>query len=481
MVFGWHRSSSKRPKGTKLVRASSIAQQTPTPSASASISDMHSGYHGTVGRHASLPTRTNAPTTPQFPPTYQPSPAASVSSFYSKGTVLSAPCSAGSSPRNAGVSTPQRRPCSVMVAGLEALPEDRMHELYAPRSAASVHGGYAGPRRCSNGSAVSASSTLAPAHNSCFFAPPASPAVDPHIEGTQHAPAAYYYAQPQSPAAWNEPIAGNDTSLYYTEPVDQPAAGSGNIVETRRASVGTVYYEYSSNVTHYPAAGYYVVSPSTPTAVGQQRPVSYVYRAHSDYASTVASPISPVSQEYYHYQAEAPRYPVRQIHTQHHQGAGLHDAIPSFYANGNAAEAPPNYELGVNCQVAAAPVPATTTKSGYAYRTLPALPLKPGYYALRNSTHFAYVPLSQALPPTPEGGMAENIFSEEQQQLLQPHSEHAPGSSAPLSVTIPAAEKYSDVYGNASTDNSQHAPDVDTAGVQYAYLPPRSTNLTITN
>ncbi|KAJ1802669.1 hypothetical protein LPJ75_006119, partial [Coemansia sp. RSA 2598] len=65
--------------------------------------------------------------------------------------------------------------------------------------------------------------------------------------------------------------------MYYTEPVDLPVAasgsgsGNGGMVETRRASVGTVIYEYSANVTHYPA-GYYVVSP--PPAVSQHRPVS---------------------------------------------------------------------------------------------------------------------------------------------------------------------------------------------------------------
>ncbi|KAJ2868209.1 hypothetical protein FB639_004886, partial [Coemansia asiatica] len=270
---------------------------------------------------------------------------------------------------------------------------------------------------------------------------------------------------PQSPAPWNESIAGKDASLYYAEPVvDLPVARSGSsIVEARRASVGTVIYEYSANVTHYPA-GYYVLSPSTPAVAGHhQRPVSYVYhRAQSDYGSTIASPISPVTPEYYHYQVEspAPRYSIEQKS----HSPGLHASSP-FYTGSDHQ-------------------PNAASNDGYAYKALPVHPLKPGYYTLRNSTHFAYIPLP--LPSTPEDRLGENIFANEQQQQQQ--QQHAPAkhyslqSSAPLSVTIPTAEKHRfDTYETSKPETSQHAPDVDTVGAQYAYLPPRSTNLTITN
>ncbi|KAJ1806846.1 hypothetical protein LPJ75_004955, partial [Coemansia sp. RSA 2598] len=182
------------------------------------------------------------------------------------------------------------------------------------------------------------------------------------------------------------------------------------------------------------------------------RPVSYVYQGQGDYGSTLASPISPVTPEYH-------RYSVEQSPAQY--------AAPPFYLSGDAASV------------------AAAAKGGYAYRALPAHQLKPGYYALRNSTHFAYIPLS--LPPTPECRPSEyehensTAFSLEQRQPPL-SSNFAPQSSAPLSVTIPAAEKYPGAYETGKADNStQHAPDVDTVGAQYAYLPPRSTNLTITN
>ncbi|KAJ2725772.1 hypothetical protein GGI07_000978 [Coemansia sp. Benny D115] len=139
MVFGWQRSS-RQPKGSRLVRASSTA--TPRPSAAPA-----------VGRHVSLSARTAPPrmvapapptaedaceVVPQFFPGYQHSPSASTTSFYP----------GPAAPANAPAHASQRRAGSVQLRRLDTLPEDHRAQCAG------------GPRRCSDGSTLSTSSTL---------------------------------------------------------------------------------------------------------------------------------------------------------------------------------------------------------------------------------------------------------------------------------------------------------------------------------
>ncbi|KAJ2787934.1 hypothetical protein GGI15_000273 [Coemansia interrupta] len=480
MVFGWQRSSSRRPKETKLVRAATTAAAMPAAangrtSASASAS---------VGRRTSLPARTTPPAVlavppagpvaedgcevvPQFFPGYQTSSAASAG--YSRGSPASA---CFPSPAAGGA---QRRAGSVRVGG---------------GGSADVGWGGAGRRR-SDGSTLSNAETLVPMHNLPGCAPVFS------TQDPMHVSAGYYPAQHPQMQHTSAPLRNDRRTGYATAPAGMLSDTHPSDPPSPADTCGSGGYRRASAVILPKAHEYY--PPHSKSIVCQYSAKyhagSYANRRRGDSiggcsnggssvrSSATVSPASP-AELYYDCYASAPMFPALQYC---HGQRQLSTIRSNYYADAakaastaprsalhrnNTTKTVSHNDLALDCHVV-----GTADKRRLS-------PSRSANFASHApySTHHATL-----LPSTPEGMVIDDIpatahVTDECRLSLSDYK--VCQSAVPMATTVSDSNDHPKNLDNISTDNADTVNLVSPVTIvvqQRAYLPPRSTILTITN